>query len=254
MHLLKMLRKSTLPGDSFGDKKIGSSVGAIATVIIAFATNTVSAMASTGTQSWGSQPSWSAPELNSNPVRKSSYSREPRYVPVTPFSPGSHNVALDIGQVFLLGDLGSNFTDSIGARLHYTYGVSDLFSFDSSVGYSDHSEGQFSMVSALAGLRTNLAWYDKVVPYLVFGLGFYRPSYSQTIVSNGASINESLSPLLFGVHIGPGVDLELTKSLFFGASLTFHDAFGSMRTFASGNRIDAGGTFTSFLLHAGVTF
>ena len=33
------------------------------------------------------------------------------------------------------------------------------------------------MTTLLTGLRTNLAWYDKVVPYFVFGLGFYSPSF-----------------------------------------------------------------------------
>lgn len=216
---------------------------------------TLPALAATSS-GWNSSPNW-ASEENRNPPpaqRKSLFSQDSR-TPISPFSPGSNNFALDIGQVFLMGDLGTNYADSIGAQLHYTYGVSDLFGFDASIGYSDHADGEFSMTTAVAGLRTNLAWYDKVVPYLVFGLGFYRPSYQIRTAGPGGALSNitSTSPVLFGVHLGPGVDLELTKQLFFGASLTFHDVFGSVRTTAAGP-LSVGGTFTSFLLHAGVSF
>jgi hypothetical protein len=204
--------------------------------------------------SWSDQPSWQneSPSLTGNearvarrPARQSNYN-------LAPFAPGSNNVALDVGQVFLMGDLSTNYTDSIGSQLHYTYGVSDMFGFDSSFGYSNHSDGKYSMTTLLTGLRTNLAWYDKVVPYLVFGLGFYKPSYDIAAAGNAPAY--SISPVMFGLHMGPGVDLELTKQLFFGASLTFHDMFGSTRTLASNQIMNVGGTFTSFYLHAGVTF
>jgi hypothetical protein len=173
---------------------------------------------------------------------------------ISPFAPGSNNLALDVGQVFLMGDLGNSYSDSIGTQLHYTYGASDLFGFDASLGYSDHSDGKFSMTTLLAGLRTNLAWYDKVVPYLVFGLGFYRPSYQVAVKSGGDNGFASMSPILFGVHLGPGVDLELTRQIFFGASLIFHDAFGGNRVNPAGALAPVGGTFTSFYLHAGAAF
>jgi hypothetical protein len=153
-----------------------------------------------------------------------------------------------------MGNLGGAYSDNIGTQVHYTYGVSDLFGFDSSLGYSDHSDGKFSMTTLLTGLRMNLSWYDKVIPYAVFGLGFYRPSFQ--VASNKAVISEptTIAPVLFGVHMGPGVDLELTKQFFFGAALTFHDIFGSERLTPTGGLIDVGGTYTTFLLHAGVTF
>ncbi|HCM41253.1 MAG: hypothetical protein A2Z97_16210 [Bdellovibrionales bacterium GWB1_52_6] len=199
--------------------------------------------------SWLQQPSWAAGSpSDSAQERRRTLSTDTR-TNISPFAPASNNLAIDVGQVFLMGDLGQ-YSDSIGSQIHYTYGVSDLFGFDSSLGYSEHSDGKFSMLSLLTGLRMNLSWYDKVVPYLVFGMGFYRPSYQQS--TDG--ILSSVSPVLFGVHAGPGVDLELTKSLFFGASLTFHDAFGSTRTSANGKQLEVGGTFSSFLIHAGVTF
>lgn len=190
--------------------------------------------------SWNSGNSGEAESTRKNSLRESD-SR------ISPFSPGSSNLAVDVGQVFLMGDLSSSYSDAIGSQLHYTYAVSDMFGFDSSLGYSEHSDGNFSMTTLLTGLRTNLAWYDKVVPYVVFGLGFYRPSYR-------LSDTYALSPLLFGLHVGPGVSLELTKNLFFGASLTFHDIFGADKLTPSGSTKSVGGTFTSFLLNAGMSF
>lgn len=218
------------------------------------------AIAATGSSSWGnsSSPSWmnndggerDQRDRDSRGRRSTMRDDSARNANLSPFSPGSNNLAIDIGQVFLMGDLGQNYSDSIGAQVHYTYGVSDLFGFDASFGYSDHSDGKFSMTTMLAGLRTNLAWFDRVVPYAVFGLGFYRPSFTQNLQSGLA---ESISPVLFGVHLGPGVDLQLTRQLFFGASLTFHDIFGSSRQTPNGP-LSVGGTYTSFLVHAGFTF
>jgi hypothetical protein len=205
--------------------------------------------------SWSSQPSWAAQDPAAA-ASASHHSAKDKYYnnSTSPFSPGSNNIALDVGQVFLMGDLSSKYNDSIGSQLHYTYGVSDLFGFDSSIGYSEHSDGKFSMMTALMGLRTNLAWYDKVVPYALFGMGFYKPSFQTSSGPNGTGTVSSISPLLFGVHLGPGVDLELTRQIFFGAALTFHDVFGNTRMAANNQPIDVGGTYTTFFIHAGVTF
>ncbi len=197
---------------------------------------------------WSQQSSsWGASETY--PSHKTPFGRESQ-APIAPFTPGSNNLALDVGQVFLMGDMGdptAHYADSIGTQVHYSYGVSDMFGFDASFGYSDHSDGKYSLTTLLTGLRTNLSWYDKVVPYVVFGLGFYKPNRQ---ISTGVS----LSPVVFGIHVGPGVDLELTRQFFFGAALTFHDMFGTTKQAPQGTPVEFDGTFTSFLLHAGVTF
>jgi hypothetical protein len=206
------------------------------------------------TGGWTNRPGWAAenegerPAARRRPASVAGSSLRQMSAEIRPFTPGSHNLAIDLGQIFLLG---SDYADSIGTQLHYTYGVSDMFAFDASLGHSSHSDGKYSQTALLAGMRTNLAWYDKVVPYLNFGMGFYKPSY-KFAVAEGRS--ESASPTLFGVHLGPGVDLELTRSLFFGASLTFHDMFGTSKVVGAAGEQDLGGTYTSFFLRAGVTF
>lgn len=237
-------------------------VGAAAFILMS---NSLECAAATG-PSWSQQPTWasdSRPSTSHSAGSRKPYSTEGRSKTgffdggnAAPFAPNSHNISLELGQVFLMGDL-TKYADNIGAQLHYTYGVSDLFGFDSSLGYSDHSDGKFSLTTFHAGVRTNLAWYDKVVPYAVFGLGFYRPSYQHTIPTadgKGVASVEGVSPLLFGLHMGPGIDLELSRQLFFGAALTFNDMFGNTKITSDGKMLDVGGTFTSFFIHAGVTF
>ncbi|MCM0604598.1 MAG: hypothetical protein KA715_00750 [Xanthomonadaceae bacterium] len=170
-----------------------------------------------------------------------------------PFSPGSHNFAVDLGQVMLVGDL-SKFQNNLGAQIHYSYGVSDLFSFDSAIGYSEHSvnplvsaPGSFlSMASLQTGVRTNLNWYDKIIPYASFGVGFYRPSMK-------LSSTTEISNILFGLYVGPGVDLQISDRAFFGTSLTLNSIFGST-IIAQGKAIELGGTYMNFMVHAGVSF
>lgn len=197
---------------------------------------------------WASGGSWNSalgssddtPRIRRSTPRNSGSS-------ISPFSPGSNNLGIDIGQIFLMGDLTRDYSDSIGSQLHYTYGVSEMFSFDSSIGYSSHAENKYSVISLLPGLRMNLAWYDKVIPYATFGLGFYKPSIE-------VSSTNIVSPVLFGIHGGAGVNLEVTQQLFFGASLTLHDMFGTKKLLTNGSTIDVDGTYTSFLVNAGVTF
>jgi len=221
----------------------------------------LSAKATTGTDSnssWSNQPTWAAPSdndsdnsYNTNNTTRAHKKALQSNASTTPaaYAPGSNNVALDVGQVFLLGQMGNNYADSIGYQAHYTYGVSDLFGFDSSLGYSSHSDGQFSMMSALTGLRMNMAYYDRVVPYTIVGLGFYKPSY--TITSGG--VDTTSSSVLFGLHAGAGVDLLLTKQMFFGAAITLHDVFGSNQQVANSTE-SMGGTYASFLIHMGTSF
>jgi len=200
------------------------------------------------TNSWNSNPSWAsantAPTENRAPRRLPA--REARKNNLSPFAPESNNVSLAVGQVFLMGDL-SNYSDSIGTELHYTYGVSDMFGFNAALGRSSHSDGRYSQTTLTTGLRANLSWFDKVVPYAILGLGFYKPRVE-------IDDTQSLSPLLFGVHFGPGIDLQITRELFFGAGLTFHDIFGSEQKLQNGKVQNVGGTYTTFLVHAGVTF
>jgi len=207
-----------------------------------------------GASSWSGQPDWA----KRRPHAGRAIQRADRQQVLqssnnpTPFAPESRNLSIHVGQMYLMGDLSNNYSDNLGGQVQFTYGVSDIFGFDTSLGFSSHTasaqnDGSYSMMTLLTGLRTNLAWYDKVVPYVNLGLGFYRPSHEYP---DGTS----LAPVLFGLHAGPGVDLQLTDRLFFGVGLTFHNVFGTTREDKNGTLREVGGTFTSFLLHTGMSF
>ena len=166
-------------------------------------------------------------------------------------APGTHNLSLGVGQVFLLGDPSTHGENAIGFDLNYTYGVSDLFAFQSNVGYSSHSQpNQSYNVSHLeAGLRTNLVYFDQLVPFLTIGLGFYHPS-----ISYSDKDNTTLGAVLFGLQAGAGIDLFVTNSVFFGTRLTYNDMFDASKTDSKGALHQVGGSFITFMIHAGVTF
>jgi len=196
---------------------------------------------------WSKDSGWGdADESSQRKGRSSTRLSSSRYQ-VSPFSPGSNNLGIDIGQIFLMGDLTRDYADSIGTQIRYTYGVSEMFGFDASFSYSSHTDNKFSLAALKTGIRMNLAWFDKVIPYTTFGLGFFRPAIE-------VSANNVVSPVLFGLHGGAGVNLEVTQQLFFGASLTLHDMFGTKKELADGRVISVDGNYTSFLLNAGVTF
>ena len=167
--------------------------------------------------------------------------------PSAPMSPGSHNLSLGLGQVFLLGDLGNQSENSLGFDAHYNYGVSDLFAFDSDFGYSSHSNKDLSRWNIAAGLRTNLVYFDQLVPFFNIDLGFYH--LSETFLNS-----TNASGLLFGLQLGGGLDLFLTNRVFFGTRLTFHDMFSSTKTASNGSQVSVGGSFMTFMIHAGVAF
>lgn len=214
-----------------------------------------------------SKSSFSSTALESDSIRMSRSSRDTnsrsdvaptntskKYsADLPPLSPGTHNLSIGVGQIFLMGNLSSGFENALGTQVHYTYGVSDMFSFESDFGYSSHSQnalasgGSFSLVNLDAGLRTNLVYFDQLVPFASLGLGFYRPS---TTFAN----NATLSALLFGMNFGGGVDLLVSKKVFLGTRLSYHNMFNSSKVASDGALREVGGSFISFMVHAGVTF
>jgi opacity protein-like surface antigen len=234
-------------GKKFMNKKSLKFASVLSITLASIAT--ISSASAANSSNWSGRPSW-ASQSGSSTRKSPTYLEKIEAESQVPFAPGSNNLSLDVGQFFLVGDL-SKYTDNIGAQLHYTYGVSEVFGFDSSFGYSSHSDGQFTMTTLLTGLRTNLSWYDKAIPYATVGMGFYRPSYE--LPAGG-----SLSPVLFGIHLGGGVDLQVSRNIFFGTGLNLHNIFTSTKKFTTldgkEERREFGGSYAAFLLHGGVTF
>jgi hypothetical protein len=183
------------------------------------------------------------PKQNQKPIRAESEPVE------SPFAPGTHNLSIGVGEDFLFGSLGNTYDNAIGPEIHYAYGVSDLFAFESNFGYHSHSRGSdsVSIWNLAAGLRTNLIYFDQLVPFLNVDLGFFHPSFSY---AGGGSA----SSLLFGLQLGGGVDLLLSRSMFFGAALNYNDMFDSTKTDSNGVSRGLGGSYVSFMVHIGYSF
>ncbi len=164
-----------------------------------------------------------------------------------PFAPNTHNLSIGVGQFFLLGNLASSYENAIGPEINYTYGVSDLFSFQSHFAYHSHSSGSFSAWNLAAGLRANLMYFDQLVPFASVGLGFFNPSFT---LPDSATV----SGLLFGMQLGTGIDLMISNRVFFGAKLMYHNMFDSSKRDSTGTVQSLGGAFASFTVHTGLTF
>lgn len=179
-------------------------------------------------------------------VRRSTYiSTNNEQLKITPFGRDSNNLSIGLGQVFLMGD-SSQYSDSLGTRINYTYGVSQLFGFESSFNYSSHSEGKYSQYSLLGGVRGNLNAYDQLIPYLNGGIGFFRPSKQ-------INENASFSATLFGMYVGAGIDLKISKDFYFGPNLQIQNVFGTTKTTSLGE-MSLGGSSLNIMARAGCTF
>ena len=164
-----------------------------------------------------------------------------------PFAPNTHNLSVGVGQFFLLGKLSNSYENAIGPEVNYTYGVSDLFSFQTHFAYHSHSSGNFSAWNLAAGLRANLMYFDQLVPFATVGLGFFNPSYT---LPDSATV----SGLLFGMQLGTGIDLMISNRVFFGAKMMYHSMFDSSKKDSKGTLQSLGGAFASFTVHTGLTF
>lgn len=213
----------------------------------AYPTSKVSSFSSTGTSTY--YDAIEKPNLEQKQsVKMSRSSREISTSRASiPLSPGSHNLSIGVGQIFLTGDLSDNAENAIGTQVQYTYGVSDLFSFESNFGYSSHSAGNVTLVHLISSLRTNLVYFDQLVPFLSAGLGFYNPSVK-------LSPTNEVSALLFGLNLGAGAELLLSDRVFFGTRLTYHNMFDSSKRSSEGALVNVGGAFLSFMVQAGLSF
>ena len=116
----------------------------------------------------------------------------------------------------------------------------------SSLGYSSHTDGHYSKLNLTGGPRLNLANFDRVIPYVNGGLGFYR-------ASRALNATNSISGTMFGIHVGGGADLQLTKETYFGAAMTYHQLFGTNQQTTIGP-INVASNFVTFMAHVGYTF
>lgn len=214
----------------------------------AYPASKASSFSNTGSSTYYNTIENSAPEARQS-IKMSRSSRDTSATSRAsiPLSPGSHNVSLGVGQIFLTGNLANYAENAIGTQVQYTYCVSDLFSFESNFGYSSHSAGNVKLIHLISSLRTNLIYFDQLVPFAFAGLGFYDPSIR-------LSPTNEVSSILFGLNLGTGAELLLSDRMFFGSRLTYHNMFDSTKRSTSGTLENIGGAFLSFVVQVGFSF
>ena len=136
-----------------------------------------------------------------------------------------HSLGVGIGQTFLSsGDFKDNGDDSITGELFYGYSASHSFDFVANLHYSKHEfSGHYVELPGLAlGIKAKLYQFDSFSPYILGGLGFYRPKVKRTI---GNGLVESESKTSFGDHFGAGAELKLNRHYSMGLLAHYHNPF-----------------------------
>lgn len=135
-----------------------------------------------------------------------------------------HSLGVGVGQTFLAGDFSDNGDDSITGEIFYSYSASHSFDFFSNLHYSKHEFSDKSVVlpGLALGIKAKLYQFDSFSPFIVGGLGFYRP---QVTSNPGTGPVKSEAKTSFGNHFGIGAELRLNRHYSMGLLAHYHNPF-----------------------------
>lgn len=135
-----------------------------------------------------------------------------------------HSVGIGLGQTFLTGDFEDNGDDKITWDLFYSYSASYSFDFIANAHYSKHKyKGRsVTLSSANFGIKGKVYQMDSFSPFVQAGLGFYQPKMRRI---QADVLTDSESKVVFGYHIGAGIDLDLNSRFKVGVLATLHNPF-----------------------------
>ena len=158
----------------------------------------------------------------------------------------THIVSLGIGQSLLFDRYGKNGEDKITADLYYAYRSSYTWDFIANLHQSKHKKtGRWTKLQGLAlGIRGNLFHFDQFAPFVLGGLGLYRPQ-----IETGGLTSERKTVL--GWHLGAGVELQLQRHFAIGLLAHVHNPF---KIKADGNRPKAKGRYAKCMMTASYIF
>lgn len=136
----------------------------------------------------------------------------------------THSIGIGLGQTFLLGDFGDNGEDKIAADLLYAYKASHSFDFYANFHTSSHKlrDTKSSITGLALGIRGRAYQFDAFAPFIVAGLGFYQPRVTRYVNS---VLLESEEKIIFGVHVGGGAELQLSRKVSVGVMGHYHNPF-----------------------------
>lgn len=145
--------------------------------------------------------------------------------PSIPGKINMHSLGLGIGQSFLQGDFEKHGDNRITWDLYYSYSASHSFDLVANFHSNTHKFRQKKVrTTGLAfGIKAKVYQFDSFSPFGLAGLGFYSPKVVREV--NGGELRESESKLVFGNHLGAGVDLNLNDKMTFGLLGHYHNPF-----------------------------
>ena len=159
------------------------------------------------------------PEVISRPTQSfSSSNRSLNFI-------NEHSFGIGVGETFISGDLSKYGNDSITIDGFYSYSASYSFDFITNFHYSNHQneKQKVGLRSLNFGIKGKFYQYDSFSPYLIGGLGFYRPRVTQ--YTDDGELKQSESKTAFGIHAGLGAPLRLNRMLTIGLLGQFHNPF-----------------------------
>ena len=137
----------------------------------------------------------------------------------------THSIGIGVGQTFLAGDFKELGEDKISLDLYYSYAASYSFDFLVNFHYSTlELRNQEITIPGLAfSIKAKAFQFDQFSPFLVAGLGFYKPQATREVAPGVTQ--DTKSKVVFGSNLGVGVDLRLNEKVSFGLLFHYHNPF-----------------------------
>jgi hypothetical protein len=160
-----------------------------------------------------------------------------------------HTIGIGIGQTFLLGDFRKHGEDKITWDVLYSYSASHSFDFAAGFHTSSHKhQGKKTETTGLTlGIKAKGFQYDNFSPFLIGGVGFYRPRVTRDVAGE---MVRSDSKTTFGLNVGAGCDLRLNRHFSVGLLFQYHDPFDIKQD--KGPSVE--GSYGKFLFTTSYTF
>lgn len=153
------------------------------------------------------------------------YSKENDKVEVvSTSSTGKHSIGIGLGQTFLMRKFDDNGDNKVTADFFYNYAASYSFDFVLNAHYSKHSKqaDNIQLMGLTASIKSKFFDFDNFAPYILGGLGFYRPKAHRVYGGVG---QDTEAKYTFGFNLGAGVDLRLNEKYSLGILGHYHNPF-----------------------------
>lgn len=131
-----------------------------------------------------------------------------------------HGFGIGLGQTFLMGNFEKKGDNKITADLYYSYSASYSFDLLVNLHSSRHSyqEKKVNLQGLSMGIKARSYEFDAFSPFLLGGLGFYRPQIGKD--GESSEIKNT-----FGMNAGAGIDLRLNNKVVVGLLGHYHLPF-----------------------------